>query len=415
MRTFIIGAGASKAYSSSPTNCTMPIANDFFNTFQNLDISNDLWVLIGDIINIGKQDFDIDINDFFASSFDIEDFHTHVEKKLLEQMKEDSISNNIYYYKAYLQLIFLYTSIINEIQNGPTSNAHVKLVKSLRKDDSIITFNWDTLIDRALYENTNWKTDFGYCLKPEKIYKDQWTDVEECTHEYTKLIKLHGSTNWLTTYPEPDREQLLKLNQKIDNSSFYIYEHTHNPYHCYDGRFKGPYEPFSYFYYPPNILDDIALEENKNNVMFKAGVTNQPEAQKIYEKLLGVELNIPQRTGLEKGVITMPLIIPPVKDKKYTLFSNLFIELWETAKDEIINANEIIIIGYSFPRTDTRTIQLFREAFCKKMELPKVVIINPEPDEIINLFEYTFGIPKTHIIAYKEYFNEDFDFEKLNV
>ena len=59
MRTFIIGAGASKAYSSSPTNCTMPIANDFFNTFQNLDISNDLWVLIGDIINIGKQDFDI--------------------------------------------------------------------------------------------------------------------------------------------------------------------------------------------------------------------------------------------------------------------------------------------------------------------------------------------------------------------
>ena len=36
-------------------------------------------------------------------------------------------------------------------------------------------------------------------------------------------------------------------------------------------------------------------------MMFKAGVTNQPEAQKIYEKLLGVELNIPQRTGLEKG------------------------------------------------------------------------------------------------------------------
>lgn len=415
MRTFIIGAGASKAYSSSPTNCTMPIANDFFNTFQNLDISDDLWVLIGDIINIAKQDFDIDINDFFTSSFDIEDFHTHVEEKLLEQMKENSIWNNIYYYKAYLQLIFLYTSIINEIQNGPISNAHVKLVKSLRKDDSIITFNWDTLIDRALSEHTNWKTDFGYCLKPEKIYKDQWTDVENCTHNYTKLIKLHGSTNWLTTYPQPDKEQLLKLNQKIDNSSFYIYEHAYSPYHCYDGRFKGPYEPFSYFYYPPNILDDIALEENKNKVMFKAGVMNQPEAKKIYEELLGRELNIPQRTGLEKGVITMPLIIPPVKDKKYTLFANLFIELWETAKDEIINANEIIIIGYSFPRTDTRTIQLFREAFCKKKKLPKVVIVNPEPDEITNLFEYTLGIPKNHIIVYKEYFNEDFDFKKLNV
>ncbi|MFA6188334.1 MAG: hypothetical protein WC680_03545 [Sulfuricurvum sp.] len=415
MRTFIIGAGASKAYSSSPTNCTMPIANDFFNTFQTLDISGDLWVLIGDIINIGKEDFNIDINDFFTSSFDIENFHTHVEKKLLEQMKENSIYKNIYYYKAYLQLIFLYTSIINEIQNGPISDAHVNLVKSLREDDSIITFNWDTLIDRALSEYTSWRTDFGYCLKPEKIYRDQWTEVDKCTNRCNKLIKLHGSTNWLTTYPLPDKDDLLKLNQKIDNSSFYIYEYTNSPYHCYDGRFKGPYEPFSYFYYPPNILDDIALEENKNKVMFKAGVTNQPEAKRIYEELLGAELNIPQRTGLEQGVITMPLIIPPVKNKKYTLFANLFIELWETAKNEIINANEIIIIGYSFPRTDTRTIQLFREAFCEKMEIPKIVIVNPEPDEIINLFKFTLGIPNANIIVYKEYFNENFDFEKLNV
>ena len=38
MRTFIIGAGASKAYSESPTNCRMPIANDFFQTFNKLNI-----------------------------------------------------------------------------------------------------------------------------------------------------------------------------------------------------------------------------------------------------------------------------------------------------------------------------------------------------------------------------------------
>ena len=104
MKTYIIGAGASKAYTSSPTGCSMPIANDFFKTFQKLDISSDLRVLIGDIINIGQQDFNININDFFTSSFDIEDFHTYIETKLLEQMKEDSIWKNIYYYKAYLQL-----------------------------------------------------------------------------------------------------------------------------------------------------------------------------------------------------------------------------------------------------------------------------------------------------------------------
>jgi len=94
MKTYIIGAGASKAYTSSPTGCSMPIANDFFKTFQKLDISSDLRVLIGDIINIGQQDFNININDFFTSSFDIEDFHTYIETKLLEQMKEDSIWKN---------------------------------------------------------------------------------------------------------------------------------------------------------------------------------------------------------------------------------------------------------------------------------------------------------------------------------
>lgn len=47
MRTFIIGAGASKAYSESPTNCRMPIANDFFQTFNKLNISNDLRVHVG--------------------------------------------------------------------------------------------------------------------------------------------------------------------------------------------------------------------------------------------------------------------------------------------------------------------------------------------------------------------------------
>ncbi|MBE0491310.1 MAG: hypothetical protein IBX44_03550 [Sulfurospirillum sp.] len=414
MRTFIIGAGASKAYDLSPTNCTMPIANDFFKTFEKLDISTDLRVLIGDIINIGKNDFGIDFYSFFSSSFDIEDFHTYIEKKLIKQMQEDIIYKNIHYYKAYLQLIFLYTSIINEIQNGPISKAHIQLIKSLRKDDSIITFNWDTLLDRALSEHTHWAADFGYCLTPEKIYRDKWVSPEIKKEDFNKLIKLHGSTNWLTTYPQPDKDNLLKLNQKIDNSCFYIYEHTNSPYHCYDGRFEGPYEPFSYFYYPPNILDDIELDTNKDKVMFKAGVLNQPESQKLYEEMFGIKLNIPKRVNLEQGIVTMPLIIPPVKDKKYTLFANLFIELWDVAKQEIINASEIFIIGYSFPKTDTRTIKLFEEAFCEKKDFPKIIIVNPEPDNIIELFKMKFGIPMDNLTIYKEYFNADFDFDKFN-
>ena len=87
MRTFIIGAGASKAYSESPTNCRMPIANDFFQTFNKLNISNDLRVHVGDIINICKEDYKIDVMDFYNLSFDIEEFHSYIEQKLYCQTK----------------------------------------------------------------------------------------------------------------------------------------------------------------------------------------------------------------------------------------------------------------------------------------------------------------------------------------
>lgn len=414
MRTFIIGAGASKAYSESPTNCRMPISNDFFQTFNKLDISNDLRVLIGDIINICKEDFDIDVMDFHTFSFDIEEFYTHIEQKLITQMQEGNIFDNIYYYKAYKQLIFLFTSVINEIQNGPISEAHKNLIYSLNENDSIITFNWDTLIDRTLNEYTNWKTDFGYCIKPEKIYRNQWVTAKEEDIKFNKLIKLHGSTNWITTYPIPDKNHIFKLNQTLDKSSFYIYENTIEPYSCYDGRYEGPYEPFSYFYYPPNILDDIGLEELKDKVIVKPGILGSKETKQMYEKIFNCKIGLPEKKAKDNGIITMPLIIPPVEDKKYSLFGNLFNELWEIAKQEIIKANEIIIIGYSFPITDIRTIKLFKEAFCMKQELPKIVIVNPEPNDIVQLFKMTFGVPSENITIYKEYFDKDFNFNKIN-
>ena len=151
--------------------------------------------------------------DFYNLSFNIEEFHSYIEQKLIIQMQEGNIFNNIYYYKAYKQLIFLFTSVINEIQNGPISEVHKNLIFSLNEDDSIITFNWDTLIDRALNEYTDWKTDFGYCIKPEKIYKNKWIKPDVENIKFNKLIKLHGSTNWITTYPIPDKNQIFKLNQ----------------------------------------------------------------------------------------------------------------------------------------------------------------------------------------------------------
>ena len=113
--------------------------------------------------------------------------------------------------------------------------------------------------------------------------------------KFNKLIKLHGSTNWITTYPIPDKNQIFKLNQTIDKSAFYVYENTKEPYSCYDGRYEGPYEAFSYFYYPPNILDDIGLDELKDKVWIKPGVLGSKETKQMYEKMFNCKINIPEK------------------------------------------------------------------------------------------------------------------------
>ncbi len=41
----------------------------------------------------------------------------------------------------------------------------------------------------------------------------------------------------------------------------------------------------------------------------------------------------------------------------------LFDNLWEKAQEGLTNAEHIIIIGYSFPRTDLKSNQLFLDAF----------------------------------------------------
>lgn len=114
-----------------------------------------------------------------------------------------------------------------------------------------------------------------------------------------------------------------------------------------------------------------------------------------------------------EGLVSMPLIIPPVRRKSYTLFGRLFKDLWEKAEDVLAEAEEIHIYGYSFPSTDTQAHQLFQKAFSKRKSLPKVVLVNPSPDEIHHRFNHLLGVPDSKIDVHKEYIRESFDYNRL--
>ena len=126
----------------------------------------------------------------------------------------------------------------------------------------------------------------------------------------------------------------------------------------------------------------------------------------------GGEQRTRQDCAGDEGLVSMPLIIPPVKDKTYDLFGDLFSHLWHAAEQALVTADRIVIIGYSFPRTDHRSNRLFTDAFRQRKSLPRVVIINPHPEYLYDKFRLEFGIPDDKLIINADYFSAEFPIEE---
>ncbi|WP_131647880.1 hypothetical protein [Enterobacter hormaechei] len=397
MNFLLLGAGASKSYSVSPTGVRMPIAKDFFSTFDKLDISGHPWVLIDGLLDFIERVKKENPMDFFSRDVDIEELYTEIEENLNRYVGKDAGLERIMAFKSYTQLIFIFSAVINSIQNGPISRPHSALAKMLSNDDMVATFNWDTLMDRALNSETEWTTDYGYGFCPKSIYRNRWVPPNEKQPTSPLLIKLHGSVNWLSSHPmSPEKDVVLMQESAPD--TVWIYESTEEPYACFAGRYTPGYEDFSYGYYPPNILDD------------------RGRAAGAGRKLVSARLKlpwVPEGTASSEGLVSIPLIIPPVKQKNYNGYGMLFDNLWEKAQEGLTNAEHIIIIGYSFPRTDLKSNQLFLDAFLNRKNIPYITILDPYPERVAEKFRFEFGIPNSHLRVIKGFFTDETDVNEL--
>lgn len=253
-------------------------------------------------------------------------------------------------------------------------------------------------MDRALHQTGRWSVDQGYGFLPKSIYREQWVaPARDQQGAGPTLLKLHGSSNWLTSHPVSDQGHFVPI-QAASPDTVWVYEHSREPYDCHAGRYMPGYEPFSYGYYPPNILDDRGRPLPEGHVVIRA-------RPKVPWK--------PEGTAGSSGLVSAPLIIPPVRNKRYDAFGSLFRDLWKKAQDAIQLAEHIIIIGYSFPRTDTKSRDMFVQAFMNRRTIPVVSIIDPFPDPVVSVLNLGFGIPHSHLRVYKSYFAPDHDIDGL--
>ena len=92
-----------------------------------------------------------------------------------------------------LQLLFPILTLLDEKAEQPT--AYDRLAEKLTDGDTLITLNYDTMLDSALHRH-EWNPKVGYAMAGNTAKKVSWKALNAAEPLNVDLLKLHGSVNW---------------------------------------------------------------------------------------------------------------------------------------------------------------------------------------------------------------------------
>lgn len=201
-----------------------------------------------------------------------------------------------------------------------------------------MTFNWDTILDRVLYETGKWFPDDGYHVQFDGFLHNEWRRPRSSTSRY-RLLKLHGSTNWFGPYVtrnlQTGERQWIATDETVNRHWCLVDGSAH--FESYKDRWRPGYAPFSYFFPPNDPVIDRPL---------------------------------------------MPIMIPPTDVKLFGEYASLFNPIWSEAHTQLRNADRLLVIGYSFPATDTHAYELL-DSFVAHRHDKTVELIDPYGDALL--------------------------------
>ena len=314
---FILGAGASYGHS----NRKFPLVNDIFKVAKQLHVTSckddeKIILPIFECVDFYiKKNFNKNILDT-RQKLDIEDILTNLEIDI-EKTKSNDLQ--IVRDKVIKIILIIFNILTKRSYQYIKSSEYYLFFNELEDNDTIITYNWDLLLDNILdrekiissieikklgqIEDDIFKKQYLRMLTDLSAYRDlSWDRTSTPYKKYHSkgyYLKLHGSIDWL---------------------------------------------------YCPN--EDCGL----------------------YSKVFPVKNIVDEYKCHECSSKMKRLIIPPILNKNYSSFP--FVKkLWNIALEELQSADELVIWGYRLPPTDFYNKWLFRQ---KSDKLKKVSIINPE-------------------------------------
>jgi hypothetical protein len=394
--TWLFGAGASHHYNLNRFGVPVPLASGFFEAFNHLPTSQGFGAHIGPLISFLEHYRGVAPDRVAIWNENIEDFMTSIEAKLEElrvkkkkrpRLSAEDFGDAWSYGTAFNNMNFIFANVLNESQNGAPTSLYHMLLETCGPNDSFITFNWDTLLDRALTDSGGWSPQDGYGVSFASVLEGTWKKKISGKRQYKtnwKLLKLHGSTNWLVPYLGVNFQSLEYVSIVPESDRVFLYWQSSLPYLTHKGRWRGGYVDTCYGYYPPNIPGRLFNQAEISAGPGKVFLRHTPKLFSPFEE------------SSDQGVPSSPLLITPVRQKKYDMYASTIGSIWEQAKVNLATADKIVIVGYSFPPTDVRAIGLVRKALSERRGEIELEIVAPGVKDILGRIGHgTLSMAKT--------------------
>lgn len=403
---WIGGAGASHHYDLNARGVPIPLSTGFFSAFHALPTSEGFHAHVGPLISFLHHGRGVNPLEVPQWTENIEDFMTSIEgeldalrnKKKKQKLNKKDMEKVFLLSSVYNNMHFIFANVVNEAQNGPSTSLYHYLLKFCGPNDTFITFNWDTLLDRALADTGGWTPNSGYGFSFSSTFDGTWKKEVESAPVFPtnwKLLKLHGSTNWLVPYTFVHLETLEYGSHVPESSDVFLYWQSTLPYETFKSRWRGGYAPTCYCYYPPNLP--------------VAGFTREqlsPGEGKVFLQISPMGIFSPFKEPAGLGVPSSPLLITPVHQKRYDIYQSSIEDLWQQSMAAMEKAEKIVIIGYSFPSTDTRPLELFRNILDSKGAAVSVEIVVPDAKDIASRIGNTHLAKAKNVVIHSVKFED---------
>lgn len=357
-RVFIIGAGSSAAFQGPKGNC--PTISDFFiraaqigllDKYKEQTMSRPLLDFVRQEFGINKADLRrVPVNSEtvitrLEETIEYFDKHGRFKIKGTRRRNEKAVRT----YGMRLQVTTFIGHVLLELTHNCLSPLHVKLADGLTDSDTVISFNYDLLMDYALEHTKKWLPNSGYRVAFKQVIEhDKFLPLITTSNPGIPYLKLHGSLNWL---------------------------YGVNPY-LFISNLKLP------------TGEDIFLLKSINHEII-------PAPMDIAGKYEHTE------NGIYYDLFS--LIVAPRKDKPYFSMPKALLSLWGLATNAMKMADELLLIGYSIPETDTKSRELIQQA---KEAHPVVTLVDINPNPVIERLESLLNYKPSFVYnSFQDYVN----------